>query len=57
MVFMKKNPFKPLLFNYFSPGIPCEFLSTPGTAAIFTVWHEDVLVPNDFLGEVGWVSS
>lgn len=41
-----------VLFHCSSPGIPLEYLTTPGTAAIFTVWHEDMLLPNDFLGEV-----
>ena len=37
---------------YCSPGIPLEFLTTAGSAAIFTVWHEDIILPNDYLGEV-----
>ena len=47
----KDRPFDPYV-PYCSPGIPLEFLTTPGSAAIFTVWHEDIILPNDYLGEV-----
>ena len=40
-----------LRFN-FSADIPLEQFQTKGASIIFTVWHNDRLLPNDFLGEV-----